>query len=72
VKVEGEGVNVESVNTFLSNIEGAGVAQLRKGRGGDEIREIKSEGGKTTFEIEINLLEEVETPSPSGSEEVNP
>jgi hypothetical protein len=65
VKLEGEGINVESVNTFLSNIEGAGVAQLRKGRGGDEIREIKSEGGKTTFEIEINLIEEVEGASSS-------
>ena len=72
VKLEGEGVNVESVNTFLSNIEGAGVAQLRKGRGGDEIREIKSEGGKTTFEIEIDLLEEVDKPAPSGGEEAMP
>ena len=68
VKLEGEGVNVESVNTFISNIENNGVAQIRKGRGGDEIRQIKSDGGKTTFEVEINLLEEVvpETDKPQS------
>jgi len=62
VKLEGEGVNVESVNTFISNFEGAGVAQLRKSRSGEEYREIKSDGGKTTFEIQINLLEEEPAP----------
>ncbi len=67
VKLEGEGINVESVNTFISNFEGAGVAQLRKSRSGDEYREIKSDGGKTTFEIQINLLEE-EPVSPSGED----
>jgi len=72
VKLEGEGVNVESVNTFISNFEGAGVAQLRKSRSGDEYRAIKSDGGKTTFEIQINLLEEVEKLVPSGGEETTP
>ena len=57
MKLEGEGINVESVNTFISNIENNGVARIRKGRGGEEMREIKSDGGKTTFEIEIDLLE---------------
>jgi hypothetical protein len=57
MKLEGEGINVESVNTFISNIENNGVARIRKGRGGEEMREIKSDGGKTTFEVEIDLLE---------------
>ena len=57
LKLEGEGVNVESVNTFISNLENNGVALIRKGRGGEEIRQIKSDGGKTTFEVEIDLLE---------------
>lgn len=57
VTLEGECINVESVNTFISNIENNGVAKIRKGRGGEELREIKSEGGKTTFEVEIDLLE---------------
>ena len=57
MKLEGEGINVEPVNTFISNIENNGVARIRKGRGGEEMREIKSDGGKTTFEIEIDLLE---------------
>ena len=57
LKLEGEGVNVESVNTFISNLESNGVAKIRKGRGGDELRQIKSDGGKTTFDVEIDLLE---------------
>ena len=57
MKLEGEGINVESVNTFISNIENNGIARIRKGRGGEEMREIKSDGGKTTFEVEIDLLE---------------
>ena len=57
MKLEGEGVNVESVNTFISNLESNGVAKIRKGRGGDELRQIKSDGGKTTFDVEIDLLE---------------
>ena len=62
VKLEGEGINVESVNTFISNVENNGVAQIRKGRGGEEIRQIKSDGGNTTFEVELNLLE-VQSPT---------
>jgi hypothetical protein len=57
MKLEGEGINVESVNTFISNIENNGIARIRNGRGGEEMREIKSDGGKTTFEVEIDLLE---------------
>ena len=34
------------------------VANIRVGRSGEELREIKSGGGKTTFEIEIEIVEE--------------
>ncbi len=69
VKLEGEGINVESVNTFISNIENNGVAQIRKGRGGEEIRQIKSDGGKTTFEVEIDLQEAKTEPLPPESDQ---
>jgi len=58
VKLEGEGKNVESINTFLGKLESAKVSRIRKGRSGEELRQIKSGKGKTTFEVEIDLLEE--------------
>lgn len=57
VKLEGEGKNVEAVNTFIEKLEGNKVANMRRGRTGKELREINSGGGKTTFEIELNLIE---------------
>ena len=38
-----------------------------KNRSGEEIREIESDGGKTTFEIEFDLMEEL--PKQAASEE---
>ena len=61
VKLEGEGKNVESINTFLGKLEAANVSKIRKGRSGEDLRKIKSARGKTTFEVEIDLLEEAET-----------
>ena len=63
VKLEGEGKNVESINTFLGNLESANVSRVRKGRSGEELRKIKSGKGKTTFEVEIDLLEEASSKS---------
>ena len=60
VKLEGEGRNVESVNTFLGKLEAANISKIRKGRSGEELRQIKSAKGKTTFEVEIDLLEEAD------------
>ena len=65
VKLEGEGKNVEAINTFIENLEINGVATIRRNRSGEEIREIESDGGKTTFEIEFNLIEEVSNPGSS-------
>ncbi len=67
VKLEGEGKNVEAINNFIENLENNGVATIRKNRSGDEIRDIESDGGKTTFEIEFNLMEE--SPRQATSEE---
>ena len=58
VKLEGEGKNVEAINTFIENLEKNNVAIIKKNRSGEEMREIESDGGKTTFEIEFNLMEE--------------
>ena len=60
---------VEAINTFLENLEKNNVASLQKGRGGKELREIKSQTGKTTFEFDIELKEETQSePSPAGGE----
>jgi hypothetical protein len=58
IELEGEGKNVESINTFLANLEKNKVASLQLGRGGKERREIKSQTGKTTFEFDIELKEQ--------------
>lgn len=67
VKLEGEGKNVESVNTFLGKLEAGKISKIRKGRSGEELRQIKSAKGKTTFEVELQLLEEISQQT-SGSE----
>lgn len=59
VKLEGEGKNVESINTFLGKLEAEKVSKIRKGRSGEDLRQIKSGKGKTTFEVEIDLFEEL-------------
>jgi len=63
IELEGEGKNVEAINTFLENLEKNKVASLQKGRGGREKREIKSQTGKTTFEFDIELKEEKQSTS---------
>ena len=60
VKLEGEGRNVESVNNFIERLETNSVAMVRKDRSGDELRDIKSGGGNTTFKVEFEMLEEPE------------
>ena len=62
VKLEGEGRNVEYVNNFIERLETNAVATVRKGRSGDELRDIKSGGGSTTFKVEFEMLEEQEIP----------
>jgi hypothetical protein len=63
VKLEGEGRNVESVNNFIERLEKKKVAIVRKDRSGDELRDIKSGGGSTSFKVEFEMLEEQVTPS---------
>ena len=58
VKIEGEGKTIEAINTFIENLKKNEVATIRIGRSGDEKRKIESGGGKTTFEIEFQLIEE--------------
>jgi len=68
VKLEGDGRNVESINTFLGKLELAKISRIRKGRSGEELRQIKSGKGKTSFEVEIDLLEEAaRSPAPQSS-----
>ncbi len=61
IRLEGQGRNVAAINTFIGKLESAGVAELRIGRSGDELRKIKSAGGETTFEIELQMFEKKET-----------
>ncbi|MEJ6522786.1 MAG: hypothetical protein QNL65_01305 [Opitutales bacterium] len=61
VKLEGEGKTIEAINTFIKSLEKNNVANIRVGRSGEQLREIKSGGGKTTFEIEIKIVEEGDT-----------
>ena len=58
IKLEGQGKSVESINTFLSKLEEAKVSKIRKGRSDEELRQIKSGKGQTTFDVEFDLLEE--------------
>ena len=47
------------------------MANLQKGRGGDERRKIRSAGGKTSFEVDIELLEEIKSSQISPVSETN-
>ena len=70
VKIEGEGKTIEAINTFIENLKENEVATIRIGRSGDEKRKIESGGGKTTFEIEFQLIEE-ELPKSASFQAVN-
>ena len=58
IELEGEGKNVEAISTFLEELVKNKVASLQKSRTGKELREIKSQTGKTTFKFDIELIEE--------------
>ena len=58
IQIKGRGKDIEAINNFIGRLEQNEVAVLQKGRTGKEKRTIKSAGGKTTFEIEIELSEE--------------
>jgi hypothetical protein len=70
VKIEGEGKTIEAINTFIENLKKNEVATIRIGRSGDEKRKIESGGGKTTFEIEFELIEE-EFPKSASVQAIN-
>lgn len=72
VELKGEGKNIESINTFIEKLEKNKVANLQKGRGGDEKRKIRSAGGKTAFEVDIELIEEVKSDQLSSVPSDNP
>ena len=77
VRLEGEGKTIEAINTFIKSLEKKNIANIRVSRSGEEMREIKSGGGKTTFEIEIKIVEEGKVKSaylstePSGEDLLN-
>ena len=77
VRLEGEGKTIEAINTFIKSLEKNNIANIRVSRSGEEMREIKSGGGKTTFEIEIKIVEEGKVKSaylstePSGEDLLN-
>ena len=54
VKLEGEGKTVEAINTFIEELKINGVAKIIK-------EQKKSGGGKTTFKVELELIEVEET-----------
>jgi hypothetical protein len=58
IKLEGHGRNVAAINTFIGKLESLDVAKIRLGRSGDEMRKIKSGGGETTFEIQLQMFEQ--------------
>ena len=70
VKIEGEGRNVESVNNFIERLETNQVALVRRDRSGDELRDIKSGGGSTTFDVEFDMLEETKSVQPNAQAEM--
>ena len=71
MKIEGEGRNVESINNFIERLETNQVALIRKDRTGDELRSIKSGGGSTSFEVELEMLEETTVDSEAENLEQN-
>ena len=56
--LEGQGRNVESVNNFIKGMEDNGVGNVQVDKSGDKKRKIVSSLGKTTFKIELLLVEE--------------
>ena len=63
VVLEGEGKTIEAINNFIESLKKNNVAEIQLGRTGDEKRVIKSGKGKTTFDIEFKLIEEVPSKS---------
>jgi len=63
IRLEGQGRNVEAINTFIGKLEASNVAKIKISRGGDEMRKIKSAGGETTFELELKMTEEEDVPT---------
>ena len=55
--LEGEGRDVEAVNNFIKGMEDNDVGNLQVDKRGDKKRKINSSGGKTSFTIELELLE---------------
>jgi len=72
VALEGEGKTIEVINTFIENLKNNKVANIRLGRSGEEKSEIKSGKGKTTFDIEFNLIEQSSTKSTSWIPSLSP
>jgi hypothetical protein len=68
--LKGRGKTIEAINTFIENLKKNEVATIRIGRSGDEKRKIESGGGKTTFEIEFQLIEE-ELPKSASFQSIN-
>ena len=58
IVLEGQGRNVESVNNFIKAMEESEIGYVMEDKGGDKKRKINSTLGKTTFTIELMLLEE--------------
>ena len=52
-----KGIVIEVINNFIENLKKNNVATIRQGRSGEE-KENKSAKGKTTFDIEFNLIEQ--------------
>jgi len=63
IRLEGQGRNVEAINTFIGKLEASNVAKIKISRAGDEMRKIKSAGGETTFELELKMTEEEDVPT---------
>jgi hypothetical protein len=59
------------VNNFIERLETNAVAMVRKDRSGDDLRDIKSGGGNTTFKVEFEMLEDQE-PNEEPGIETNP
>lgn len=59
VALEGVCETIEVMNNFIESLKKNNVANVRVGRSGEEMREIKSSKGKMTFDIEFKLIEEV-------------
>ena len=58
IVLEGQGRNVEAVNNFIKAMEESEIGYVMVDKGGDKKRKINSTLGKTTFTIELMLLEE--------------